>query len=89
MPPASDAVAVTATVPLTVAPTAGLVSATVGGVVSCAAATVTCRLDEFVLLPALSNARATSETVMPAYVLVFQLTEYGLVASLPTSVLLA
>src|SRR5688500_15176839 len=68
-PLASLASAASVTVPLTVAPAAGLVIATVGGVVSCGGRldTVTVRAADVVLLFATSYAVAVSVTVWPAY----------------------
>jgi len=60
-PPASEAVALSGTVPVTVAPAAGAVSETVGGVVSAQAvvdAVIVCRSETF---PAASNASTPSE----------------------------
>src|SRR5439155_27373878 len=82
-PTLSEAVAVTATGPETVAPLAGAVMLTVGGVVS-ALATVTVTAADVVALPAASRARAVSVCDPLLVVVVFQLTTYGaLVPSAP------
>ena len=59
-PTSSDAVAVTVTDPLTVAPPAGAVNATVGAVVS-VFDTVTLTADDTAVLPAASRATAVTE----------------------------
>lgn len=75
--------------PLTVAPAAGLVSATVGGVVSDVERTVTCRVDDVEELPLTSTARAESVTFCPPYDAVFHAIQYGLVVSVAMTVPLA
>ena len=70
-PTLSDAVAETVTVPPTVAPPAGAVIDTVGGVVS-GLFTVTVTVVDVVVLPAASRATAVSVCVPLATVVVFQ-----------------
>ncbi len=79
-PTLSDASADTVTVPDTVLPAAGAVMDTVGAVGS-APCTVTPTAADVVWLPEPSLARAVSECAPLAAVAVFQLTEYGAVAS--------
>ena len=79
-PTLSDAVAETVTVPETVLPAAGAVTDTVGAVVS-PFCTVTDTAADVVWLPAASRARAVSVCEPLAVAVVFQLTEYGAVAS--------
>ncbi len=79
----SEAVAETATVLLTVAPLAGALKATVGGVVSPGAVllTVTVREAAVAVLPAASRATAVSAWLPFVVVVVVQVIEYGLVVS--------
>src|ERR1051326_2168290 len=68
----SDAVAVTVVVPVTVAPAAGAVTLTVGGIVSLNTVTVTAAV---LVLPAASRATALSVCDALVVVVVFQATE--------------
>ena len=78
----SAAVAVTLTAPATVAPAAGALSDTVGGVVSATGLfTVTVRVAEVVTLPAASRATALSVCAPLLAVVVFQVIEYGATVS--------
>src|SRR6267378_4924082 len=76
-PTLSDALAVTVVVPLTVAPVAGAVMLTVGGVVSFETVTVTAAA--VAVLPAASRATAVSVCEPLLAVVVFQGTAYGAV----------
>src|SRR3977135_1438246 len=78
-PTLSDALAVTLRVPLTVAPLAGAVMPTVGGVVSLKTVTVTAV--EVVVLPAASRATAVSVCEALLAVVVSQATAYGAVVT--------
>ena len=78
-PTLSDALAVTVVVPVTVAPFAGAVMLTVGGVVSFETVTVTAAA--VVVLPAASRATAVSVCEPLPAVVVFHETEYGAVVS--------
>jgi hypothetical protein len=70
----SEALAPTETVPETVAPLAGLITLTVGGVVSAGGAleTVTVTVAEVAVLPAASHAWAVSVCVPFATAVLFQ-----------------
>ena len=72
-PTASDAVAVTATVPVTCAPPAGAVMLTAGAVVSGGGATFTVTVADVPMFPAASRASARSVYDPAATPLVFQL----------------
>ena len=78
----SEAVAETVIVPETVAPLAGLVIWTVGGVVSGTELfTVTVTAVAVAVLPAASRATAVSVCELLVAVVVFQDTEYGVAVS--------
>ena len=78
-PPASEALAVTVSVPETVEPEAGDVMLTVGGVVSFDTVTVTPA--EVVRLPAASRATAVMVCEPLLELVVFHETEYGVAVS--------
>src|SRR4029078_8976369 len=80
----------TVTIPVTTLLLPGLVIATVGGVVSAGGGvpppTLTTTAVELVALPAASEARATSEALLPASAVESQLKAYGALLSLASSV---